>query len=214
MKKLTSLLIFVGLAFNVSGQDQPKNLKDVFKADWLIGTWERKNDEGQVFSVTYGWKIQDVLMFKESKGSDGKVQSFVTIWLDVDEDKVLFQHYANKRSPTSRRRAIAGEIKVDGDKVIKTDNWKVQKLSKERIESRVESIVANQLASGEVQEAGVPELKQGIRNYFERTSGTNKHTYEKQGEDKMVATSARKDESGQFVAIPNLAPRTYTRKKE
>ena len=42
MKKLTSLLIFVGLAFNVSGQEEPKNLKEVFKADWLIGTWEKK----------------------------------------------------------------------------------------------------------------------------------------------------------------------------
>ena len=212
MKKLTSLLIFVGLAINVSGQDQPKNLKEAFKADWLIGTWESKNDEGQVVSSqTFGWKIQDVLMVRESKGSDGKVQSFVTIWLDVDEDKVLFQHYANKRSPTSRRRAIAGEIKVDGDKVIKTDNWKVQKLSKEQIESRVESIVANQLASGAVQEAGVPELKQGIRNYFQRTSGTRRYTYEKQGEDKMAMTHATKNTSGEFVARD---PVTLTRKKD
>ena len=166
MKKLTSLLMFVGLAFNVSGQDQPKNLKDVFKADWLIGTWERKNDEGQVFSVTYGWKIQDVLIVRESKGNDGEVQGFGIISLDVDEDKVLYHSFNN-------RYASIGEIKFEGQKMIRTSNWKSKKLSEEQIQSRVESIVANQLASGEVQEAGVPELKQGIRNYFETVSYTH-----------------------------------------
>ena len=74
MKKLTSLLIFVGLAINVSGQEEPKNLKEAFKADWLIGTWETKNDDGQVTSQTFGWKIQDVLMFRENTGRDGEVQ--------------------------------------------------------------------------------------------------------------------------------------------
>ena len=121
---------------------------------------------------------------------------------------VVLYHSFNKRY------ASIGEIKFEGDKMIRTSSWKSKKLSEKELKSRIESIVANRLASGAVQEAGVPELKQGIRNYFQRTSGTDKHTYEKQGEDKMVATSARKDESGQFVAIPNLAPRTYTRKKE
>ena len=204
MKKLTSLLIFVGLAFNVSGQEEPKNLKEVFKADWLIGTWETKNDEGQVSGHTFSWKIEDVLMVKEYT-VNGELQSFAIISLDVDEDKVISHSYAN-------RRTSIGEMKVNGDKLVRTVNWKRKKLSKEEAEQRVESIVANQLASGEVQEEGVPELKQNLWNYYNntrKTSGTRKITYEKQGADKMVTTFANKDESGQFV---DGDPVTWTRK--
>jgi len=213
MKKLTSLLIFVGLAFNVSGQEEPKNLKEAFKADWLIGTWETKNDDGQVTSQTFGWKIQDVLMFRENTGRDGEVQGFAIISLDVDEDKVLYHSFNN-------RYTSIGEMKVEGDKVIRTANWKSKKLSKEQTESRVERVAANRLAAGAVQEEGVAELKQNLRKYFQRTSGTNKITYEKQGADKMVTTFARKDESGQFVAgrgrggRGGSGPVTYIRKKE
>ena len=202
MKKLTSLLIFVGLAINVSGQEEPKNLKEAFKADWLIGTWERKNDNGQVDSHTFGWKIQDVLMFKEYK-ADGVPQAFAIISLDTDEDMVKIQSYS------ARGTTSTGEMKAEGDKVTRTSNWKTNKLSEEELKSRIESIVANRLASGAVQEAGVPELKQGIRNYFQRTSGTRRYTYEKQGEDKMAMTHANKDESGQFV---DGDPVTWTRK--
>jgi len=213
MKKLTSLIIFVGLAINVSAQEEPKNLKEAFKADWLIGTWERINDEGQVVSSqTFGWKIQDILMYRESKGSDGVVRSFATISLDADEGKVLMHHHA-------RRGASIGELQVEGNKVIRTDNWKRNKLSKEQIESRVKSFVANRLASGAVQEEGVAELKENVRNYLQRTSGTDKYTYEKQGSDKMVTTFARKNESGQFVLSSRNrrgggAPAIYTRKSE
>ena len=209
MKKLTSLLIFVGLAFNVSGQEESKNLKEVLQADWFVGSWETKNADGQVSSHTFSWKIEDVLMVKEYT-VNGELQSFAIISLDVDEDKVISHSYAN-------RRTSIGEMKVNGDKLVRTVNWKRKKLSKEEAASRVESIVTNQLASGEVQEEGVPELKQNLWDYYNntrKTSGTRKYTYEKQGEDKMVATSARKDESGQFVAISGFAPRTYTRKKE
>jgi hypothetical protein len=76
MKQLISLIIFVGLAINASGQEEPKNLKEAFKADWLIGTWGRKNDEGQVSGQTSGWKIQDVLIVRESTGNDGVVHGF------------------------------------------------------------------------------------------------------------------------------------------
>ena len=205
MKKLTSLIIFVGLAFNVSGQEEPKNLKEAFKADWLIGTWESTNDDGQVSGQTFGWKIQDVLIVRESKGNDGEVQGFGIISLDVDEDKVLYHSFNN-------RYASIGEIKFEGQKMIRTSTWKSKKLSEEQIQSRVESIVANQLASGEVQEEGVPELKQNLWNYYNntrKTSGTRKITYEKQGADKMVTTFANKDESGQFV---DGDPVTWTRK--
>jgi hypothetical protein len=212
MKKLTSLLIFVGLAFNVSGQEEPKNLKEAFKADWLIGTWETKNDEGQVSGHTFSWKIEDVLMVKEYT-VNGELQSFAIISLDVNEDKVISHSYGN-------RYTSIGEMKVNGDKLVRTVNWKRKKLSKEEAASRVASRVANQLASGEVQEEGVPELKKNLWDYYNNTretSGTSKYTYEKQGEDKMVQTIVRKDESGQFVAgrgRGGSGPVTYTRKKE
>jgi len=206
MKKLTSLLIFVGLAINVSGQEEPKNLKQVFKADWLIGTWETKNDEGQVTSHSFSWKIEDVLMVKEYT-VNGELQSFAIISLDIDEDKVISHSYGN-------RRTSIGEMKVNGNKLVRTVNWKRKEYSKEEAALRVASRVANQLASGAVQQEGVPELKQNLWNYYNntrKTSGINKWTYEKQGEDKLVMTRAVKDESGQFVKDE---PVTYTRKKE
>ena len=203
MKKLTSFLIFVGLAFNVSGQEKPKNLKEVLQADWFVGSWETKNADGQVSSHTFSWKIEDVLMVKEYR-ENGELRSFAIISLDTDNDKVLIHSYGN-------RRTSVGELKVEKNKVFRTSTWKSKKLSAEQIQSRLESIVANQLASGAIQEAGVPELKQNIRNYFQRTSGTNKYTYEKQGEDKMVMTRASKNTSGEFV---EREPVTLTRKKE
>ena len=203
MKKLTSFLIFVGLAFNVSGQEAPKNLKQVLQADWFVGSWETKNAEGQVSSHTFSWKIEDVLMVKEYR-ENGELRSFAIISLDTDDDKVLIHSYGN-------RRTSVGELKVEKNKVFRTSTWKSKKLSGEQIQSRLESIVANQLASGAIQEAGVPELKQNIRNYFQRTSGATKFKYEKQGEDKMVMTRAIKNTSGEFV---EREPVTLTRKKE
>jgi hypothetical protein len=203
MKKLTSFLIFVGLAFNVSGQEAPKNLKQVLQADWFVGSWETKNADGQVSSHTFSWKIEDVLMVKEYR-ENGELRSFAIISLDTDDDKVLIHSYGN-------RRTSVGELKVEKNKVFRTSTWKSKKLSGEQIQSRLESIVANQLASGAIQEAGVPELKQNIRNYFQRTSGATKFTYEKQGEDKMVMTRAIKNTSGEFV---EREPVTLTRKKE
>ena len=206
MKKLTSLLIFVGLAFNVSGQEKPNNLKEVLQNDWFVGSWETKNDEGQVSGHTFSWKIEDVLMVKEYT-VNGELQSFAIISLDVDEDKVISHSYGN-------RRTSIGEIKINGDQLLRTVNWKTKKLSKEEAKSRVESIVTNRLASGAVQQEGVPELKENLWNYYNntrKTSGINKWTYEKQGEDKLVMTRAVKDESGQFVKDD---PVTYTRKKE
>ena len=143
-------------------------------------------------------------MVKEYMVND-ELQSFAIISLDVDEDKVISHSYGNRY--TSIR-----EMKVNGDKLVRTVNWKRKKLSKEEAASRV----ANQLASGEVQEEGVPELKKNLWDYYNNTretSGTSKYTYEKQGEDKMVETRVRKEESGQFVAISS-PPKTFTRKKE
>ena len=63
MKKLTSLLIFVGLAINVSGQDQPTNREEAMaKVSWLIGDWERTGSNGNTQQVSYKWAIQNVAM--------------------------------------------------------------------------------------------------------------------------------------------------------
>ena len=202
MKKLTSLLIFVGLAFNVSGQEESKNLKEVLQADWFVGSWETKNADGQVSSHTFSWKIEDVLMVKEYR-ENGELRSFAIISLDTDDDKVLTHSYGN-------RRTSVGQLKVEKNKVFRTSTWKSKKLSGEQIQSRVESIVANQLASGAIQEAGVPELKQNIRKYYQRTSGTREYTYEMQGKDKMIMTRLSKTTSGQLGGNPT----TFTRKKE
>ena len=206
MGKLTSLIIFVGLAINVSGQEEPKNLKEVLQDDWFVGSWETKNTDGQVSSHTFSWKIEDVLMGKEYT-VNGELQSFAIISLDVDEDKVISHSYGN-------RRTSIGEMKVNGDKLVRTVNWKRKKYSKEEAASRVASRVSDQLSSGAVQQEGVPELKQNLWTYYNntrKTSGINKWTYEKQGEDNLVMTRAVKDESGQFVKDD---PVTYTRKKK
>jgi len=70
MKKLTSLLIFVGLAINVSGQEEPKNLKeamDAAQARWLIGNWESENADGQKSQKQYKWGIEGSVILVHSK---------------------------------------------------------------------------------------------------------------------------------------------------
>ena len=70
MKKLTSLLIFVGLAISASAQEEPKNLKeamDAAKAHWLIGSWESENADGQKSQKQYKWGIKDSVILVHSK---------------------------------------------------------------------------------------------------------------------------------------------------
>ena len=70
MKKLTLLIIFVGLAIGVSAQEEPKNLKeamDVAKAHWLIGDWEIKNANGEIAQKKYKWGIENSVILVHSK---------------------------------------------------------------------------------------------------------------------------------------------------
>ena len=70
MKKLTSLLIFVGLAISASAQEEPKNLKeamDAAKAHWIIGDWESENGDGQKSQKQYKWGIKDSVILVHSK---------------------------------------------------------------------------------------------------------------------------------------------------
>ena len=69
MKKLISLIIFVGLAFNVSGQDQPTKRKEAMaKVSWLIGDWERTGSNGNTQQVSYKWAIENVAMSITTEG--------------------------------------------------------------------------------------------------------------------------------------------------
>ena len=69
MKKLISLIIFVGLAINVSGQDQPTNSEEAMaKVSWLIGEWEGTGSNGNTQQVSYKWAIENVAMSITSGG--------------------------------------------------------------------------------------------------------------------------------------------------
>ena len=62
--------MFVGLAINVSGQEEPKNLKeamDISKARWLIGDWETENADGENSQKQYKWGIEDSVILVHSK---------------------------------------------------------------------------------------------------------------------------------------------------
>jgi len=55
MNKIKIMALALGLIFNVQAQQKSKTLSDVFKADWLIGSWESKDDKGKVVkTVTFG----------------------------------------------------------------------------------------------------------------------------------------------------------------
>ena len=55
MTKITALILLVGLTLNVSAEEGNKTLKDVFKADWLIGSWARENGSTR-FCSGAAWK--------------------------------------------------------------------------------------------------------------------------------------------------------------
>ena len=70
MKKLISLIIFAGLAINIIGQEVPNSLKeamDAAKAHWLIGSWERKNTNGDIAQKHYKWGIENSVILVHSK---------------------------------------------------------------------------------------------------------------------------------------------------
>jgi hypothetical protein len=61
MKQLISLILFFGLAINVSGQDQPTNREEAMaKVSWLIGDWERTGSNGNTQQVSYEWATENV----------------------------------------------------------------------------------------------------------------------------------------------------------
>ena len=87
MKKLTSLLIFVGLAINVSGQDQPTNREEAMaKVNWLIGDWERTSSNGEKQLTSYKWAIENIAILITT---GGRMQSSGVLGFDRINGKLV-----------------------------------------------------------------------------------------------------------------------------
>ena len=112
MKKLTSLLIFVGLAFNVSGQEEPKNLKeamDAAKAHWIIGDWETKNADGTTWVVSFKWAVKDgVVSVQVSR--DGEIFNQGIIGFDSISGKVVGKSMSRRGVSDSEWVVIEGKL--------------------------------------------------------------------------------------------------------
>ena len=112
MKKLTSLIIFVGLAINVSGQEEPKNLKeamDAAKAHWIIGDWERKNADGTTFVVSFKWAVKDgVVSLQVSR--DGETTNQGVIGFDSASGKVVGKTMSKRGNSDSEWVVIEGKL--------------------------------------------------------------------------------------------------------
>ena len=196
MNKITIIALALGLILNVQAQQKSKNLSDVFKADWLIGSWERKDDKGKVVkTVTFGWKIKDVLMFKESKSSTGEIGSFSLISLEKKTNDVLYHSFH------SDGYASVGKLKTIGNEVLRTAEWSIKKLPTKEMEVMAETYSGEQLAAGKIKKEELKKIKtqvmQDLKN--RKTSGTNAFIWKKSENDKMVSTQVFKNDSGNYV---------------
>jgi hypothetical protein len=94
MKKLISLIIFVGLAINVSGQDQPTNSEEAMaKVSWLIGEWEGTGSNGNTQQVSYKWAIENVAM---SITTGGRMQNSGVLGFDRTKSKLVGKSYSRR----------------------------------------------------------------------------------------------------------------------
>tara|TARA_B100001175_G_C19441502_1_gene606489 strand:+ start:364 stop:975 length:612 start_codon:yes stop_codon:yes gene_type:complete len=202
MKKIALLNLFVGLTISVGAQNVTDNLKNVLKADWLVGTWETKNNNGQLMSHVFQWKIQDEIMVKEYRNND-TLQSFAVISLDSQKNIANVHSY-------SGRRVSVGEIKSDGMKVIRTGIRAGEKLTDEQIETKIKSRVSLQLAGEKITKEDIPNLEEVLRSYYRANGRYYRYIYQKSGENKLIMTISHKNDSGEFA---EGASRTYTRKK-
>ena len=94
MKKLISLIIFVGLAINVSGQEEPTNREEAMtKVSWLIGDWERTGSNGNTQQVSYKWAIENVAM---SITTGGRMQNSGVLGFDRIKGKLVGKSYSRR----------------------------------------------------------------------------------------------------------------------
>ena len=210
MKKITIIALALGLIFNVQAQQKSKTLSDVFKADWLIGSWGKKDDKGKVVkTVTFGWKIKDVLMFKESKSSTGEIGSFSLISLEKKTNNVLYHSFH------SDGYASVGKLKTIGNEVLRTAEWSTKKLTAKEIEVMAKTYSGEQLAAGKIKKEELKKFEtqvmQDLKN--RKTSGTNAFIWKKSEEDKMVSTQVFKNDSGSYVETKDSWSEISTRVK-
>jgi len=112
MKKLTSILIFVGLAINVSGQEAPNSLKeamDAAKNHWMIGDWERKRSNGTTEILSFKWAVKDGVVSVQIK-RDGEINSQGLIGLDPESNKVVGKMMGRRGSASSEWLIIEGKL--------------------------------------------------------------------------------------------------------
>ena len=104
--------MFVGLAFNVSGQEEPKNLKeamDAAKAHWIIGDWERKNEDGTTVVVSFKWAVKDgVVSVQVSR--DGEIFNQGIIGFDSISGKVVGKSMSRRGVSDSEWGVIEGKL--------------------------------------------------------------------------------------------------------
>ena len=113
MKKLTSLIIFVGLAINVNGQEEPKNLKEAMdgvKNHWMMGNWERKSSDGTTtVQVSFKWAVKDgVVSVQVSR--DGEIFNQGIIGFDSISGKVIGKSMSRRGVSDSEWVVVEGKL--------------------------------------------------------------------------------------------------------
>ena len=131
MKKLTSLIIFVGLAINVSGQEAFNSLKeamDAAKTHWMMGDWERKRSNGDTEILSYKWAVKDNVVSVQRK-SDGEINSQGLIGLDLESNKVVGKMMGKRAGMSSEWLMIEDKLfeKIEGS--MKLANGQIQSFS-------------------------------------------------------------------------------------
>ena len=162
MKKLTSLLIFVGLAINVSGQEEPKNLKeamDASKAHWIIGDWERKSSDGITVVVSWKGAVKDgVVSLQVSR--DGETTSQGVIGFDSVSGKVVGKTMSKHGNSDNEWTVVDGKLISISKGAWRNEAGEINRFSIARShhkvdENTMETTVHELTAAGEVGE-GVP----------------------------------------------------------
>ena len=101
MKQLISLILFFGLAINVSGQDQPTNREEAMaKVSWLIGDWERTGSNGNTQQVSYEWAIENVAMSITTDGGSNAASRIMqfsgVLGFDIKSGKLVGKSFIRR----------------------------------------------------------------------------------------------------------------------
>jgi hypothetical protein len=111
MKKLASLIVFVGLTFSISAQDQPTNLKEAVEmatASWLFGDWEREGSDGSTRNLSFKWAVKDAAISIHSTG--GRGESHGIVGFDHEAGKVVGKSFSNGGHADSEWLFVDGKL--------------------------------------------------------------------------------------------------------